>query len=93
MLREQDRINIEFIREVVKKRPDIQKSLEGPIKWVGEEGFNECVAHLSKKKGITNAKALCGYLKHEARKTRNLKPKHMGRKEKAAYLSKKRTKK
>jgi hypothetical protein len=70
------------IEKVVDANPDLQKKLEGPVKWVGDVGFNECVAHLSKKKGITDPKALCGYLKHKARKTGKLKKEHMGRLEK-----------
>jgi len=88
MLTDQDRVNIDFIKDTVEKRPDLQKALEGPIKWTGEVGFTECVKHLSKKKGITNAAALCGYLKKEARSRGKLSPKHMGRKEKAAHRKK-----
>lgn len=72
--------------ELVDKRPDLQKALEGPVKWVGKAGFDECVAHLSGKKGITNARALCGYLKEEARNRGTLKPSHMGKIEKKEYL-------
>jgi hypothetical protein len=82
----QDEKNIDSIRELVSKRPDLQKALEGPVKWIGKAGFDECVAHLSGKKGITNAKALCGYLKEEARNRGTLKPSHMGRIEKKEYL-------
>jgi hypothetical protein len=78
--------SIDFIRELVSNRPDLQKALEGPVKWVGKAGFDECVAHLSGKKGITNAKALCGYLKEEARNRGTLKPSHMGKIEKKEYL-------
>ena len=42
-LTSQDRKNIDFIRELVSKRPDLQKALEGPVKWVGQEGFDTCV--------------------------------------------------
>ncbi len=72
------------IETIVAKNPDLEKTLEGPIKWVGEEGFDECVAHLSKKKGITNAKKLCGYLKGKAREKGVLKKEHMGRLERKA---------
>jgi hypothetical protein len=61
----------------------------GPVRWAGEVGFNTCVAHLSGKHGIDDAKALCGALKGKARETGQLKPKHMGRIEKKAYLAKK----
>ena len=44
-LTEQDEKNIDLIRALVDKRPDLQKALEGPVKWVGKEGFDECVAH------------------------------------------------
>jgi hypothetical protein len=79
MIDEQDKLNIAKVGEIVEANPSLKKALEGPVMWVGEKGFNECVAHLSKKKGITNAKALCGYLKHQARKTGKLAKKHMGR--------------
>ena len=82
----QDEKNIDLIRAMVNNRPDLQKALEGPVKWVGKEGFDTCVAHLSGKKGITNAKALCGYLKEEARNRGTLKPSHMGKIEKKEYL-------
>ena len=84
-LTEQDEKNIDSIRELVSKRPDLQKALEGPVKWTGKVGFDECVAHLSGKKGITNAKSLCGYLKEEARNRGTLKPSHMGKIEKKEY--------
>lgn len=82
----QDEKNIDLIRAMVNKRPDLQKALEGPVKWVGDVGWRECVAHLSKKKGITHAESLCGYLKGEARNRGTLKPSHMGRIEKKEYL-------
>jgi len=85
----QDEKNIDLIRAMVDKNPDLQKKLEGPIKWVGQEGFDTCVAHLSGKKGITNAKALCGYLKDEARHKGELIPAHMGSQEKKKYQAKK----
>lgn len=85
-LTEQDKENIGIVRELVSNRPDLQKALEGPVKWVGKAGFDECVAHLSGKKGITNARALCGYLKEEARNRGTLKPSHMGKIEKKEYL-------
>jgi len=85
----QDEKNIDLIRAMVDKNPDLQKKLEGPIKWVGQEGFDTCVAHLSGKKGITNAKALCGYLKDEARHKGELKKEHMGSQEKKKYQAKK----
>ena len=84
----QDEKNIDLIRALVDKRPDLQKALEGPVKWVGKEGFDTCVAHLSGKKGITNARALCGYLKGEARSRGQLKKEHMGSKEKKRKKSK-----
>jgi hypothetical protein len=86
MLDEQDKLNIAKIEEIVRGNRTLEKALEGPVKWVGEKGFNECVAHLSKKKGIKNAKALCGYLKQKARKTGQLSTKHMGSKERSKYL-------
>ena len=89
MLTDQDRVNIKFIEEIVDGNPKLQKALEGPVKWVGAEGFNTCVAHLSKKKGITNAKSLCGYLKNKARKTGVLKKEHMGRLERKRLKGKK----
>ena len=85
-LKSQDEKNIDLIRAMVDKRPDLKKALEGPVKWVGKAGFDECVSHLSGKKGITNAKALCGYLKEEARNRGTLKPSHMGKIEKKEYL-------
>jgi hypothetical protein len=85
----QDEKNIELIRAMVDKNPDLQKKLEGPIKWVGQEGFDTCVAHLSGKKGITNAKLLCGYLKGQARERGVLKKEHMGLQEKKKYQAKK----
>lgn len=69
---------------IVEKNPELQKTLEGPTTWVGDVGFNECVDHLSKKKGITNAKKLCGYLKGKARETGQLKKEHMGKVERKA---------
>jgi hypothetical protein len=78
----QDFEGMKAIEKMVEGNLDLEKKLEGPIKWVGEEGFNTCVAHLSKKKGIDDAKALCGYLKHRARKKGQLKKEHMGRLEK-----------
>jgi hypothetical protein len=77
----QDEKNIDLIRAMVDKSPDLQKKLEGPIKWVGDVGWRECVAHLSKKKGITHAESLCGYLKGKARSKGQLKKEHMGSKE------------
>lgn len=76
---EQDRIDIRRITEIVANNAKLKKALEGPTKWVGEVGFNECVRHLSKKRGITNAKKLCGYLKGAARSKGVLKKEHMGR--------------
>ena len=78
------------VKEASKKKRGGKEweKVKGPIKWVGEEGFNRCVAHLSKKKGITDAKALCGALKREARKRGQLSPEHMGRKEKKAKAKK-----
>ncbi len=91
-LTSQDEKNIDFIRTLVNKRPDLQKALEGPIKWVGKAGFDECVAHLSGKKGITNAKSLCGYLKGQAREVGQLAKEHMGKIEKKEYKKNKRKK-
>lgn len=88
----QDKKNIDLIRVMVNKSLDLQKALEGPVKWVGKEGFDTCVAHLSGKKGITNARALCGYLKEEARNRGTLKPSHMGKIEKKEYKKNKRKK-
>jgi hypothetical protein len=82
MITEQE--NYSDIDAIVSKNPELQKTLEGPIKWVGEEGFDECVVHLSKKKGITNAKKLCGYLKGKAREKGVLKKEHMGKVERKA---------
>lgn len=83
----QDKRNIDFAYNWLQKaKAKDWGAVKGPIKWVGAEGFNTCVAHLSKKHGITNAKALCGALKREARKKGELSPEHMGRKEKAKYL-------
>jgi len=73
-----DELNFNDIKEIVEKSPELQKTLEGPTKWVGDVGFDECVAHLSKKKGITNANKLCGYLKGKAREKGQLKKEHMG---------------
>jgi len=85
----QDIINIEFAKALIDKLEKAGKMPPGPTKWVGEEGFNTCVAHLSKKKGITNAKALCGALKARARETGQLNPEHMGRIEKKEYMARK----
>jgi|GEM_PF-2963134 len=86
MLTEQDRVNIDFaeqwIEKAKKKGGKDWEAVKGPIKWVGEVGFNECVRHLSKKKGIESANAMCGALKHKARETGQLATKHMGRIEK-----------
>ena len=76
-LSDQDLVNIDFASEWLKKAD--WEQVKGPIKWVGKEGFNTCVAHLSKKKGIDNAKALCGALKREARSKGQLAKEHMGR--------------
>ncbi len=87
--------DVENIKKAKALLDDLEKAgklPEGPVRWTGEVGFNECVAHLSGKKGITNAKALCGALKGKAREKGQLKPKHMGRIEKKEYLSKKRGK-
>jgi hypothetical protein len=59
------------------------------VDWVGKVGFNVCVSHLSGKKGITDAKSLCGALKGKSRERGTLDPKHMGSKEKAKFLKKK----
>jgi hypothetical protein len=86
-LTDQDIVNIDFaeqwIEKAKKKGGKDWEQVKGPIKWVGEKGFNTCVAHLSKKHGIDDAKALCGALKREARKRGELSKEHMGRKEKA----------
>lgn len=81
---EQDKVNIAFAKDILDKAGKAGKLPPGPVKWVGEEGFNTCVAHLSKKKGITNAKALCGFLKNKARETGQLKKEHMGKIERKA---------
>ena len=73
---------IKAIEKMVEDNPDLLKKLEGPTKWVGEHGFDVCVSHLSKKKGITDAKKLCGYLKGKARAEGKLKKEHMGSQEK-----------
>jgi hypothetical protein len=73
---------IKAIEKMVEDNPDLLKKLEGPTKWVGDVGFDTCVSHLSKKKGIDDAKKLCGYLKGKARKEGKLKKEHMGRLEK-----------
>jgi hypothetical protein len=89
MLTEQDKVNIEFVNKYFEKA-GVPKGLR---KWVGEHGFNECVAKLSGKRGIDSAKAVCGSLKGKAREAGELKPKHMGRIEKQKYLKRKKTKK
>ena len=93
---EQDRVNIDFVSDWLekakKKGGKDWERVKGPIKWVGKVGFNECVAHLSGKRGIKDAKALCGALKQKARESGQLSPKHMGRKERAAYRAKKKSK-
>ena len=65
---------------------------KGPVKWVGEHGFNECVAHLTGKPGIDNPKSLCGALKGKAREKGQLKPKHMGRLERKEHYARKKEK-
>ncbi len=87
-LTENDRANIELIDKMVEKSPELQKAVEGPIKWVGQKGFDECVSHLSGKKDITNPKSLCGWLKGQARKKGELSLAHMGSKEKLRYKKK-----
>ena len=84
----QDFEEMKAIDKLVEGRPDLEKAVEGPIKWVGKEGFNTCVAHLSKKKGITNAKALCGWMKGRARAKGQLAKEHMGRLERKRYKKK-----
>jgi len=76
---EQDKVNIAFAKDILDKAGKAGKLPPGPVKWVGEKGFNTCVAHLTGKHGITNAKALCGALKGKARETGQLKKEHMGR--------------
>jgi len=76
MITAQDKVNIQFAKEVLDKAGELPS---GPVKWVGEQGFNTCVAHLTGKHGITNAKALCGALKGKARETGQLKKEHMGK--------------
>lgn len=79
----QDVENINKASEIIEKaKKGGWEKLKGPIAWVGKVGFNTCVAHLSDKTGISNAKALCGALKREARKRGELAPEHMGRLEK-----------
>lgn len=94
-LTEQDKVNIEFAEKVLekaKKKKSGWKKVKHLADWVGKVGFYECVAKLSKKKGIEDAKALCGALKAEARRRGTLKPEHMGRRERAEYLKRQRAK-
>jgi len=93
MLTEQDRANIDFVSEWLEKAkkkggPKWKKLEAGIIPWAGKVGFNACVSALTGKKGISDAKALCGALKREARKRGVLSTKHMGRKERAAARKK-----
>ena len=95
MIDEQDKINIEFVNEWIEKaKKDPKKGIggtkiKGLVGWVGRVGFNECVAKLTGKRGITDAKAVCGALKHQARKTGKLAKKHMGRLERKRARTKK----
>jgi len=89
MLTEQDKVNIDFAYEWLQKakkkgRPKWGRLEAGIIPWVGKVGYRGCVSALAGKRGITDAKALCGALKREARKRGVLKKEHMGRKERAA---------
>jgi len=84
MLTEQDKVNIKFVEDYFQKA-GVPKGLR---KWVGEHGFNECVAKVSGKSGVESANAICGALKREARKSGELKPKHMGRLEKKKHQKK-----
>jgi len=83
----QDFLNIQLASKVIekaeKKNPD---KIKGLVKWVGKVGFDECVAKVSTVKGIDDAKAVCGAMKHKARERGQLSPQHMGRKEKAKHL-------
>lgn len=95
-LNDQDRVNIQFVSDWLekakKKGGKDWGRVKGPIKWVGKVGFNECVANLAGKRGIKDAKALCGALKQKARESGQLSPKHMGRKERAAHRKAKKVK-
>lgn len=87
--------DVENIKKAKNLLDELDKAGElppGPVRWVGEHGWYECVAHLQGKHGITNAKALCGAMKGKAREKGQLKPKHMGRIEKKEHLSKQRSK-
>lgn len=85
--------DVENIRKAKVFLDDLEKAGKlpsGPVKWVGEHGFSTCVAHLSGKHGIKDAKALCGAMKGKAREKGQLKPKYMGRLEKKEHLARKR---
>lgn len=88
----QDVENIKITKAMLDELDKAGKLPEGPVKWVGSVGFNECVSHLSGKKGIDDAKRLCGALKGKAREKGQLKPKFMGRIEKQKHLAKQREK-
>lgn len=91
-LSDQDLVNIDFVSDYLekakKKGGKSWERVKGPIKWVGSVGFNTCVKHLSGKSGISDAKAVCGALKREARKRGQLSPEHMGRIERAEHRKK-----
>ena len=86
----QDLENIRFAEEVLEKaKKKDYKKVKGLRDWVGRVGFNACVSKLSGKSDITDAKAVCGALKREARKAGTLAKEHMGRKEKQSKKGKK----
>lgn len=71
--------DVQNIRETKKALDALEKAgklPEGPVRWVGEVGFNACVARLSKERGITDAKRLCGALKGKAKEKGQLAPEH-----------------
>lgn len=80
----------DLIDEIMKaKKGDKYEKVKGAIKFVGKEGFDACVAGVSKKHGMDRAKKICGALKREARERGQLAKKHMGRLEKKKAKGKK----